>query len=108
MRLYRAISQAERDNFFAKGKTFRIAKNTLEAKQFFKSKAAVDLFVAESAKQNYDPSYCFILLIIVKDNCFQKLDFTEQQLDGFEALTIPEATLPAFNKCINFVNEYAV
>jgi hypothetical protein len=44
IKLYRAISQNEKDDF-DRDQQFRTGKNTLEAKQFFKSRAAVKQFV---------------------------------------------------------------
>jgi hypothetical protein len=54
MKLYRAVSQLEKDDFDEQG-FLRTGENTLEAKQFFKSIEAVSEFVANSRLRQYDP-----------------------------------------------------
>ena len=61
--LYRAVSQNERNDYFER-KEFRIAKNTLDAKQFFKSRIAIKQFVESSVRQtllDYSQPGYFIL-----------------------------------------------
>jgi hypothetical protein len=106
MKLYRAISIAEMNDFKQNDNSFRTAKNTLEAKQFFKSETAVETFVRESVKQNYRPAYKHILIVDINEQCLNEIRSEEQMLDGFEALTVAEEELPVFNNCINFTEDY--
>ena len=64
--LYRAISQNEKDDY-DNHKQFRLAKNTLEAKQFFRSRTAVKQFVENSVMQDYNPPYLYLLVIRIDD-----------------------------------------
>ena len=57
IKLYRAISQQEKDDYDSQ-QIFRTGRNTLEAKQFFKSRTAVKEFVDSSVMQGYDQSLC--------------------------------------------------
>lgn len=104
MNLYRAISRAEKNDFNAHGR-LRTAHNTLEGKQFFKSEIAAREFARNADERNYRPPYSFILTIEIDENCLNAIDFDTQILDGYEAVTISEDHLTAFNNCINFVNE---
>lgn len=105
IKLYRAVSALEFEDYRSQ-KKFRTSKNTLEAKQFFKSEEAVKEFIKDSKKQNYNPSYKYILLVLVDKQCLENSIYEEQELDRFLAITIHEADLPLFNKCIIFVESY--
>jgi len=104
IKLYRAISQREKDDDDSK-QIFRTGKNTLEAKQFFKSRAAIKEFVDSSVMQDYDPPYLYLLIISVDGDCFNMIDHTNMKLDGFDAININEDYLLNFNNCVRFVQQ---
>jgi len=106
-KLYRAISQAEKDDYDASGQ-FRTGKNTLEAKQFFKSPVAVKQFVNSSVLQAYNPPYVYLLTITIDDDLIEQANPTNMKLDGYEAMNIAEEDLITFNNCITFVDEEAL
>jgi len=102
--LYRAVSKAEYHDY-QKNKTFSTAQNTLEAKQFFKSRIAIRAFAASAVEQDYDPPYTSLLVVTIDDNRLSLVSVDIMDLDGFEAISVPEDQLPAFNKCVTFVKE---
>lgn len=107
MKIYRAVSVAEQRNFYENDESFLTARNTLEAKQFFKSKLAVTTFVKESVKQHYAPPYKYLFVVDIDETCLGNIvGIDNQLLDGFEALTVAEELLPAFNNCINFTEQH--
>jgi hypothetical protein len=107
MILYRAVSGDEYKDY-RYNKKFRTARNTLEAKQFYKSERGVVEFVKDATKQSYRPPYKYILTITMDEGCLNELDPEIQELDRFEAITIHEQDLLAFNKCVKFVEEIDV
>ena len=102
--LYRAMSDAEYLDY-NNSNQFNTAINTLEAKQFFKSRIAVREFVKSAVEQNYYPPYTHLLIITVDDQQLNAIHVDKMDLDGFEAISVPEDQLPVFNNCITFVNE---
>lgn len=84
------------------------ARNTLEGKQFFKSEHAAREFARTAEERNYRPPYSFLFTIDIDDDCFDHFRLQPQILDGFEAITVNEDDLPAFNNCINFTNNNAL
>jgi hypothetical protein len=104
-KLYRAVSKLE-FNDWEKYKKFRTAKNTLEAKQFFKRSEAVDDFIFHSKLQNFSPPYQLVFEIDILKECLSKIKIYEIELDRFDAITVDEDDLLEFNKCIKFVNYY--
>jgi len=107
MTLYRAVSTDEYRDFKV-DRNFRTAKNTLEAKQFFKSERAVLEFVKVAIKRAYRPPYKYILFINVDSQCLEAVDLQAQDLDGYDAITIQEDDLPSFNNCVTFTTEQYV
>ena len=107
MILYRAVSEQENIDFDAVGE-FRIGRNTLEDKQFFKSIIAITEFVERSIWRNYQPPYRFLFTVHLDDSCFKTLNRIEMVLDGFDAVSIHEESLIGFNKCTNFVEQNAI
>jgi hypothetical protein len=103
-KLYRAVSQAEKDDYEKSG-VFRLARNTLEAKQFFKSRITVKQFVESSVLRTYNPPYLYLLTITVDADRLTMANPDHMPLDGYEALTIAEDDLTAFNNCVIFVEE---
>ncbi len=104
MKLYRAVSEKEKNDYDNFGE-FRTSKNTLEAKQFFKSRTAVLSFVKRSVVQEYDPSYKYLLIIDVDEDYLQNSNVSHLSLDGFDAVSIEENGLLNFSFYINFVRE---
>ena len=104
IKLYRAISQQEKDDYDSQ-QIFRTGKNTLEAKQFFKSRTAIKEFVDSSVMQDYDPPYLYLLIISVDEDCFNMIDHTDMKLDGYDAININEDHLLNFNNCVRFVQQ---
>jgi hypothetical protein len=104
MKLYRAISQGEMDDY-DQDRTFRTGLRTLEAKQFFKSRKAVESFVASSITQDYDPPYAYLIIINIDEQLLEVANPDSMQLDGFEAISINEDGLFAFNNCVIFVQQ---
>ncbi|MBS1501097.1 MAG: hypothetical protein JST32_03490 [Bacteroidetes bacterium] len=104
--LYRTVSQLEKEDFDFH-QAFQIGRNTLEAKQFFKSRVAVNQFIANSIVQRYDPAYAHILIVGVDDDCFDSTAHT-QKLDGYDAVHVDEDHLSSFNNCIKFVRQEAL
>ncbi len=102
--LYRAVSQQEKDDYDSK-KIFRTDKNTLEAKQFFKSRIAIKQFVESSKLQDYDPPYTHLLIISVDEDTFKAIHHIDMKLDGYEAVNIDEDHLLGFNNCVKFVKQ---
>ena len=49
-----------------------------------------------------------ILEIEILNDCLNSIQVFTTELDRFEAITVSENDLPGFNKCIKFVNHYAV
>jgi hypothetical protein len=84
---------------------FRTARNTLEAKQFFRSEKGVLEFVKDATNQSYKPPYKHIFIIHMNKDCFENLNYIVQELDRFEAITVYEDDLPAFNNCVIFIDE---
>jgi len=101
--LYRAVSQKEKEDIDL-NKSFRIGRNTLEAKQFFKRRHSVTQFVANSVLQHYDPVYMHLIILGIDDDCFDTTSYT-QKLDGYDAVHIDEDDLPTFNNCVKFVRQ---
>jgi hypothetical protein len=104
IKLYRAISQQEKEDYYSQ-QMFRTGKNTLEAKQFFKSRTAIKEFVDSSVIQEYDPPYLYLLIIRVDEDCFNVTDHTDMKLDGYDAVNINEEHLLNFNNCVKFVQQ---
>ena len=102
LKLYRAVSQNEFEDW-EKIKAFRTAKNTLEAKQFFKSLLAVKDFVSNSQIQKFSPAYSMILEIEILNDCLNSIQVFTTELDRFEAITVSENDLPGFNKCVQII-----
>jgi hypothetical protein len=102
--LYRAASRAEYDDYH-RSRQFNTSINTLEAKQFFKSLIAVKAFVKSAVQQEYEPPYTYLFILTVNDKQLSRIAIDEMDLDGFEAISVPEEMLPAFNNCITFVKE---
>ena len=107
MKLYRVVSKSEKNDYEAL-QLFRTARNTLEGKQFFKSDHAAKEFARIAEKRNYRPPYSFLYTVDLNDDCFNNFGLQSQTLDGFEAVTIKEDDLPAFNNCVNFTNNNAL
>jgi hypothetical protein len=103
-KLYRAISQAEKDDYDQQQRLLT-GQNTLEGKQFFKSLTAVKQFVANSVLQDFDPPYVHLLTIRIDDDLFELANPEHMPLDGFEAVNVTEDNLDSFNNCIIFVKE---
>lgn len=106
-KLFRAISQAEKDDY-DQTRLFNTGRNTLEAKQFFKSLTAVKQFVASAVIQEYNPPYLYLLTVTVNDDTFNHANPTNIKLDGYEAVNVAEDDLMAFNNCVIFVEEEAL
>ncbi len=105
--LYRAISRLEKQDFDSDG-IFRTGQNTLEAKQFFKSRDAINEFVSNSILQQYDPPYEYLLIIDIDKECFNNVPHSNMILDGFDAVNIHEDHLLTFNKCVIFVEQETI
>ena len=105
-KLFRAVSKAEFEDW-SNTSEFRTSRNTLEAKQFFKSyKAAID-FYNQSLLLNFIPPYSCILEVHI-DKAHGKITFDDMDLDTHEALSIEEGKLADFNKCITFVTRHDI
>jgi hypothetical protein len=107
MRIYRTVSRVEMDDF-RKHRLFRTARNTLEAKQFFKSETGVLDFIRESRRGHFYPPYEYIFHVDIDETCFSNITYAEQEIDRFKAITVQEEDLPRFNNCINFTGEYVI
>ena|SRR5450432_1931547 len=107
MKLYRAISLKERLDY-KKCKQFRTARDTLEAKQFFKSETGVFEFIKDSVTGNFYPPYLYVYCIEIDEECMSKIEYDEQILDGYKAVTIHEQYLPDFNKCVKLAIENVI
>jgi hypothetical protein len=101
--LFRAVSQQEKEDYDAHP-AFRTARNTLEGKQFFKTRIAVTSFVASAEEQNYDPAYAHLMIVTVDDDRFDVVQRT-RKLDNYDAVHIEEDDLSAFNNCVTFVKQ---
>lgn len=104
IKLYGAISQNEKDDY-DRNHIFKIGRNTLEVKQFFKSKTAAIQFVERSVFQSYTPPYLYLLIVSIDEECLKKSNPTFMVLDGFNAVNIADVDLLAFNNCIIFVKQ---
>jgi len=104
VKLYRAVSKSEKDDYDDQH-VLRTGRNTLEAKQFFKSREAVNEFVANARLQQYDPPYEYLLIISTNNLEFDDPIYTNMPLDGYEAISIHEDNLPTFNNYIKFVEQ---
>jgi len=104
LHLYRIVSNAEKDDY-NECQHFRTHKNTLEAKQFFKSVEAIDDFYSKASVRGYEPKYDCIFDIIVDEVKFNAMHRQEMILDGFDAVSIDELDLPEFNDCVIFVKQ---
>ena len=100
IKLFRAISQNEKDDYDQQQQLFRTGINTLEAKQFFKSRTAVKQFVASSVIQQYDPPYLYLLILTIDEGLYNDSNPTNMKLDGYDAINIDEDDLPSFNNCV--------
>ena len=65
MNLYRTVSSSEFEDYKL-SKQFRVGRNILEGKQFFKTEAGVREFVKDAKKQNYLPAYAHLLIVEVE------------------------------------------
>ncbi len=101
--LFRAISQQEKEDYDTH-LVFRTGRNTLEAKQFFKTRTAVTSFAGDAVQQSYDPAYAYLMIVTVDDDQFDTTQRT-RKLDGYDAVHIEEDDLPAFNNCVIFVKQ---
>src|ERR1700759_1738028 len=101
--IFRAVSQREKEDYDI-NQLFRTSRNTLEAKQFFKTRTAINSFVERAIEQGYNPPYVFLLEITLDDDLFDVEGFTKE-LDGFQAIHIDEDDLEHFNNCVNFVQQ---
>jgi len=99
---YRVVSEQEKKDFNIDG-LFRTATNTLEAKQFFRSIEAINEFVDNARLQKYHPPYKYLLTIKLDKEHFNDISRVEMMLDGFDAVSIHEDYLSAFNNCVIFV-----
>ena len=90
-------------NDYQRTQAFNTSQNTLEAKQFFKSRTAAKQFVERSIIQGYDPPYMHLMIIKIDNKQLYNLNPEEMRLDGFDALSINEDALPYFNNCVIFV-----
>ena len=106
-KLYRAVSNAEYKDW-ENTNEFRTAKNTLEAKQFFKTEVAVMDFIYQSNTTDLSSPYLFIIEIQVFKTCLENLKADYIKLVTHEAVSIDGDELPDFNKCITFVEGYAI
>ena len=106
-KLFRAVSKKELKDW-NDAAIFRTAFNTLEAKRFFKTKNAVEDFIYHARQQNFTPPYTHIFEIDILKQCLTKLKIPEMILDRFDAISVDEEHLPDFNKCIKFVQHYAI
>jgi hypothetical protein len=104
IKLYRAVSQQEKDDYNTH-KIFQTGKNTLEAKQFFKSRIAIKQFVDSSILQDYDPPYSWLLIISIDEHWFNVANHTEMRLDGYDAISIDEDHLSDFTNYVTFVKQ---
>lgn len=84
--LFRAVSQQEKEDYDER-LIFRTGRNTLEAKQFFKTRTAVSSFVGDSIAQNYDPAYAHLMMITFDDDQFDIAQRT-RKLDGYDAVQL--------------------
>jgi hypothetical protein len=107
MLLFRAMSMAEFREYRGSG-LLQIAGQTLEAKQFFRSEAAVMDFVKRADVQGFIPRYARMLTFVLDTDCFPADALQEQILDGHLAVTIAEEHLPQLNNCINFVRSHVI
>ena len=101
--LFRAVSQQEKENFDIH-RVFLTGRNTLEAKQFFKTRVAVTSFASSAMEQKYDPAYAHLMIVTVDDDSFD-ITIRTRKLDGYDAVHVDEDDLPAFNNCVIFVNQ---
>ncbi len=101
--LFRAVSQREKEDYDAHG-AFLTGLNTLEAKQFFRTRVAVASFVTSAAGLNYDPAYAHLMVVSLNDDNFDITSRT-MKLDGYDAVHVDEDDWPAFNNCVIFVNQ---
>ena len=92
--LFRAISQLEKDDYDANG-IFKTGRNTLDGKQFFRSRTAVLSFVNNALEQDYDPPYAYLLIVSVDDEQFD-IEENTQDLDGYLAVHVDEDHLQYF------------
>src|SRR6266567_3036392 len=106
IKLYRVVSQLEKDDFDKHG-FFRTEKNTLEAKQFFRSTDAIKEFVNKALLQEYYPPYEYLFTIIIDKEDFSNIPHTNIELDSYDAISIHEDNLTIFNNNIKFVNQEA-
>ena len=104
MKLYRVISQAEKDDYEFTGQ-LRTATNTLEAKQFFKTRKAVNEYLENAISQDFQPVYVTLLIVDIEKSDFDTLQADEMALDGFLAVTVHEEHLNSLNSFIKFVTK---
>lgn len=104
IKLYRAVSQSEKEDL-DRCQLFRTNSNTLEAKQFFMSTAAVRQFVDLSRVQDYIPPYIHLLIINIDAGCLNRAEPAYMNLDGFNAVNISERDLSSFNNCVLFFKQ---
>ena len=104
MLLFRTMSTREYRDYKQFGE-LRLQNWTLEAKQFFKTRVAVDDFIQMASSLR--PPYTRVLIFDLDSNCFTH-EIDERALDGHMAVTIPAKDLPDLNKCITFIEEYAI
>jgi hypothetical protein len=104
MKLYWVSSQAEKDDYQITGQ-LRTSQNTLEAKQFFKTRKAVNEYLDNAISQDFHPLYVTLLIVDIEKSDFDKLHADEMTLDGFLAVTVYEEHLNSFNNFIEFVTK---
>jgi hypothetical protein len=61
------------------------------------------LYLAQSKRRKYSPSYLKLLEIKIEVECLESLDIEYLELDGFKAVHINVNELELFNNCVKFV-----
>lgn len=107
MKLFRTVSDDEWNDYYSH-KKFRTAKNTLEAKQFFKSETGVREYKRKADEIIFVPPYRHLLVVELDLRCLSTIPFDEQVIDDYDAITIAEDDLNNFNNCVNFVDRYDI
>ena len=102
MRLFRAISAAEKESY-SENNIFYCTDRTLTVKQFFKSLSDTRNFVEKAVAQSFSPPYSTIVEIELSKNSLNDMIFEELTLDTWPAISFPELNLQKLNENRKFI-----
>ncbi len=100
MKLYRLVSEEEYQDVLVR-EGFFVARNTLEAKEFWLSEIAARRFLADMRRTAFKPPYTRLAIVDV-DAELHEVSHWRMALDGHDALVVDRDGLALFNSIITY------